>query len=263
MPEEKVVTEPVKEPVTEPLVTRVSQVKPEEKKTDEAFNVNDIEKIEDPKAKEYAQKAYKSFESGYTKKFQALAEERKAWEEKKVQGEVWTTEKVQALTTDPSFVKAAQSVANQPTDEYSTLTESEKKQISDAKAIAQQAVAQNAQLLKAQQDESNKAKYANYDPNAVDILTADLLKGTVQATREHLWKVQDYDSAVERAYKLGKSDKVEDNKDKLASLSPEGTVVTGDETAPSIEKGESDRNYIKRLGMAALKAFHDKGQVRK
>ena len=258
MEEETKVTE-TKE---EDLVTKVSQVKLEPKKDDATFNVNDIDKIENPQAKEYAQKAYKSFESGYTKKFQALAEERKAWEAKKAEAETWTKDKVEALTKDPSFVTAAQSVAGQ-SDDYSALSDNEKKELKEAKTIAQQVAVQNAQLLKMQQDEANKTKYANYDSNAVDILTADLLKGKVQATREHLHKVLDYEDAVKRAYELGLQDKNKDNEEKITSMSAEGTVATGKEEVPAKEKNESDRSYIARLGLHNLSKLKALGQIRK
>lgn len=251
----------------EELVTRVSQVKPEalvDKKVDEVFNVNDIDKIENPQAKEYAQKAYKSLESGYTKKFQSLADERRAWETKKTEGENWTQEKVQSLLKDPNFVTAAQGVATQQTtDEYSALSDIEKKRMADNEKQIQFMVQQNSQLLRQQQDESNKTKYKNYDSDAVDIITNDLLKNKVQATREHLWKVVDYDAAVNRAYELGKSDRNQENLEKVNVLSPDGVTVVRDESVPDKEKGESDRNYWNRLGLRNLQKLMNKGQVRK
>ncbi len=249
----------------EDLVTKVSKVeiKPQEK-PDVTFNVNDINNIEDPKAKEYAEKAYKSFQGDYTRKSQALAEERKVWEAKKAEDEKWTQDKVQSLLKDQSFVQAAQSVATQQnTEEYSSLTDGEKKRIENAENIAKQMLQQNAQLLKHQQDESNKTKYANYDPKAVDILTADLISGKVQATRESIWKYHDYDSAVQRAYELGKTDKKTDNQEKYNSMSPEGNNVVGDDSIPKIEKGESDRAYLMRLGKRRLAQEAEGGQIRK
>ena len=45
--------------------------------TEDDKGVNDIEKIQDPVAKQYVQNAYKSMQAGYTQKTQALAEQRK------------------------------------------------------------------------------------------------------------------------------------------------------------------------------------------
>ena len=77
--EEQKVEPKVEEVKEEDIVSRVSgEIKPVPKQeTNDIFNINDIDSIEDPKAREYAQKAYKSFEKGYQKKFQELAETRK------------------------------------------------------------------------------------------------------------------------------------------------------------------------------------------
>lgn len=250
--------------VKEDLVKRVSEVKPEEKKDDATFNVNDIEKIEDPQAKEYAQKAYKSLESGYTKKFQALAEERKTWETKKTEGENWTTEKVHALTKDPNFLQAAQDVASQTkTDDYSTLTDGEKEKVANAERLAKQALVAQMEVIRFQQDESNKTKYANYDPKAVDVITDSLATNRMKATREHLWKVIDYEPAVKRAYELGLKDKEVINEDKVNSMSMDGFTVTSDENIPKKEKGENDRNYFSRIGRFVMTKKAESGQVRK
>ena len=247
----------------EDLTTRVSQVKLDDKK-DEAFNVNDIEKIQDPNAKAYAEKAYKSFEKGYQVKYQDLAAERKAWEAKKAESDNWTQEKVQSLLNDPKFIQSAQGVVGQQsTDDYSALSDTEKKQIQDAKTIASQALQQNAQLLRQQQDEGNKTKYANYDSNAVDIITADMIKGRVHATREHLWKVVDYDDAVKRAYELGLSDKKVVDTEKINSMSTTGQTVVGDESVPKIEDGETNKNYFLRLAARRFQQSKESGQIRK
>jgi len=267
MPKETVVKEAQETKETKPeekevdLVTRVSQVKPEEKK-EESFNINDIEKIEDPQAKEYAQKAYKSFEKGYQEKFRTLAEERKSWEAKRAEGDNWTSDKVQSLLKDPKFVDAAQSVLGQGNDDYSALSDADKKQVQEAKLLAKQALEQNAQLLKAQQDERLQGKYANYKPEAVDILTADLLAGKVQATREHLWKVQDYDAAVRRAYKLGLDDKKLVNQEKATSMSIEGTTQQATEGAVEKEKTETDKQWFVRNALNRLVKSKE-GQIRK
>lgn len=259
-PEGIVTREPEKD-----LVTRVSEVKVEDKpkETDATFNVNDIEKIEDPKAKEYAQQAYKSLQGDYTRKYQALAEERKSWEATKAESGNWTQDKVQTLLNDPKFVEAAKNVVNQQaTDEDSALSEPEKKRIADNEKQIRLIVQQNTQLLKQQQDEANKAKYANYNPEAVDILTADLIANKVQATREHLHKVLDYEPAIIRAYELGKQDKKLENQEKLTSLSPEGTVAVGDNTIKP-EKDESSRSLWNRIITKRLVEKAESGQIRK
>jgi len=258
----KVTTETATPKPEDDLITRVSkaEIKPQ---VDTPFNVNDINNIQDSTAKAYAEKAYKSFQGDYTRKSQALAEERKAWEARKTESESWTPDKVKTLINDPNFVNAAQGVVSQPTDDYSALSDVEKKRITDNENKVNALFQQNQELLRRQQDEANKARYANYDTQAVDIITNDLLKGKVQATREHLWKVVDYNSAVQRAYELGKQDRKLDNQDKFNAMSPDGVVAVGDESVPKKEEGETDRNYIMRLYNRRAAQKSESGQVRK
>ena len=169
----------------EDLVTKVSKVEiKDQPQEDVVFNVNDIENIKDPEARKYAEDAYKSLQSGYTKKFQELAEMRKGVETKDKESSNWTTERVQEVLQNKSFVQAAQNVVGQPTDEYSALSETEKKQFVGLQSQMSSLVNQNAQLLKSQQDKTNKEKYANYNTGAVDIITSYLISGKVQTQRQ-------------------------------------------------------------------------------
>jgi len=267
--EKKEATPEVKPPVKEDLVTRASKValeQPKPKEDEPIFNTNDIEKIEDPKAKEYAEKAHKEFERTYGKKFQELAAIRKDYETQLKQLQEthkgWSPEKVQALLSDQEFVQAAQQVigTTQPTGEaeYSALSESEKRTLEDNNKQVKMLMQQNAQLQKQQQDESIKQKYANYAPDYVDLEVQNLLTGKRQATREDIWKVIDYENAVQRAYQLGKQDRHTEQSEKMASVSLEGLEVTNNEDKPQPQKGESDRAFLQRifLNNLAKKAKH-------
>ena len=240
-------------PKQEPdLVTKVSSFKEETKSeptSDDIFNVNDIENIKDPQAREYALKAYKSFQRGFNQKFQDLAEMRKAFEAKKAESSNWTPERVQALLNDKTFVEAAQRVTgtNQSSDEYSALSENDKKLIKENQMQVNALARQNAELLRKQQDEALKDKYANYNSEAVDIITGDLLKGKRQATREDIWKVHDYEAAVKRAYQMGVKDGGSGISEKMGSASAEGLAVNPNPSPPKKEEGESDRDYFKRI----------------
>jgi len=253
----------------EDLITRASQVKLEPKISDVPevnveephFDINDIEKIEDPAAREQATKAYKSFQRGFNQKFQEVAELRKSLEAKTQQSTKWTPERIkQELLNNPDFIQASQTVLQDqpPTEtgmsetEWSSLTESEKKQWKSMQAELNSLKQKQHQeeVLKnfRSQDEVLKTKYANYDPNAVDIITGDLLAGKVQATREDLFKVYDYENAVRRAYELGKQDGNVDKQEKLNSSSFDGlgnVRVSGEKPEPT--KGESDKSFFSRL----------------
>lgn len=268
--------QPTTPPVTPEvdIVTRVSQVKPPEtpaNQPSDSFNVQDIDSIQDPAAKEYAQKAYKSFQADYTRKTQALAEEKKLLVDLKKTydagqaNDIWTPERVSGLLKDPTFIAAAQSVpgVNQPSDDGSMLSEAEKQKVTNAENLARQALQTQNHVLKMQQDEANTRKYANYNAGAVDDVTTSLIQNKRQATREDLWKVIDYEPAVKRAYALGLQDKEVNNQDKINSSTIDGVTTVRNDNAPEPEKGESNRAFITRLFQKNLAASQSTGQVRK
>jgi len=255
------------------LVTRVSQVKVEEPKPEvkePEFDFKEIDKIQDPTAKEYAEKAYKSFQRGFNQKFQELAEIRKSYEAKTADTSNWTPERVQSLLNDNNFVNAAKSVmaSQAPTtfegtqEEWSGLSETDKVKFHNMEQEIHMLKQQNFQSKRVQEDESLKTKYGNYKPEAIDILTADLLANRVQATREHLWKVYDYDDAVRRAYELGKEDRQLETTEKKSSTSVEGLTTTSSKEIPTPEKNESNRAFWNRIVLSNLTRLKE-GQIRK
>jgi hypothetical protein len=251
------------------LITRVSEVKEEAKpevKEEAKFNINDldasIEAVQDPKSKEQLLALKKSLISGENKKYQEIADLRKDLEAKienlKTQPKEWTSERVQELMKDQSFVTAAQSIVGEETSE-SALSEKEQARIKQLEQQLRTVQQQGMQAFKAQQDEVLKAKYANYDGQAVDTITADLLEGKVQAGREDLWKVYDYEAAVKRAYKLGLEDKKLNITEKVDSASIEAGVTTESaQDVPKKNEGESDHAYFVRLGLRNLIKVKDK-----
>lgn len=247
MPEPNQTVTPEQKP---DLITRVAQVKTETKEssvTEPEFDYKEIESIKDPVAKEIALKAYKSFQRGFNQKFQDIASLRKDLENKSQEFSNWTPERIQKLINDPKFVEAAKSVVGTQTEEQPYETEADK-ELKVLKEKVRQLEGQTIQQTFKQQDEQISKKYANYNPQKVDEITADMLSGKVQATREHLWKVLDYESAVERAYQLGKEDRKLEMGEKHASASFDtNTTITtnGEKTEPL--KGESDRSYLQRL----------------
>ena len=232
------------------LITRASQVKletqPQPTQTSDEFDYKEIEAIKDPVAKDLALKAYKSFQRGFNQKFQDIASLRKDLENKSQEFSNWTPERVQQLINDPKFVEAAKNVVGtQSETTYETETDKKVKLLEqELQTLKGQSLQQNFR----QQDEQFKQKYANYKPEAVDILTNDMLQGKVQATREHLWKVIDYDDAIQRAYELGKQDRQLDlgEKQTSASFSPQSTMSpTAEKMKP--EQGEGDRDFLRRI----------------
>lgn len=231
------------------LITRASQVKVEKSVVpvnEPEFDYKEIEAIKDPVAKDIALKAYKSFQRGFNQKYQELASMKKDYEHKAGDFSNWTPEKVQSLINNPQFVEAAKNVVGNVEQGYETETDKKMKMLEQE---LQQLKGQSLQQTFRQQDEEIGKKYANYNPSKVDEITAEMLSGKVNATREHLWKVLDYDEAVKRAYELGKQDRQLELSEKQSSgaFNPNLTAITsvGEKTNP--EKGESDRDYLKRL----------------
>ena len=262
-----------KQPETkqEDLISRASQVKLDEKQETQQPNTDDVkfdygklDNIKSPEeAKQWAEEAYKSLQRGFNTKFQEVASLRKSLEAKAQESQEWTPERVQSLLNDPKFVESAQAVAGQ-NNQNDYMTEEEKardlrvKQLENEIRSLQQ---QNSNTLKSQQDNQLQGKYANYKPEAVDILTADLLQGKVQATREHLWKVIDYDAAVRRAYELGKQDRKLDINEKESSMSFDGSTTVNPVEKPQPREGENDRDFFRRVALENL-AKAKQGQTR-
>lgn len=258
------VTPEVKEAPKEDLVSRVSKVKVEPQKVEETnpFNLSkdDYDKVQtDPTLSKF----YKSMQSDYIKKTQQLAQERREAEEIKKQTSTWTTERLKQEINKPDFIQAAQQVVayqNPPnsgltTEEYSVLTDKEKSQLQNLNQQVSQLQLQNWQMLQRQQDEVLRTKYANYAPDIVDTAVHKLVNKEVNATREDIWKVVDYDEAVKRAYQLGLQDRQATIAEKQQSSSPEGFSATPLSEVPKIEKGESDRAYFKRLANRRLAEY--------
>ena len=246
------VVEAPKAPAAPDLVTRVSQFKTEEpqKQDDGKFNINDldqaIEKLPDPNLKDQVLGLKKSLLRGENQKYQEIANLRKEYETKLSQLSTWTPERVQGLLKDPNFVNAAQSVVVPPQGDTSMLSEPERKMLEDNNKQVQSLMYQNQQLLKVQQDAQLRTKYANYDPGVVDKVTEDLVNNRIQATREDLFKVIDYENAVQRAYQLGKQDRAMENQEKVQGMTYQVGQTQTPQSSLQREKGETVQQFMQR-----------------
>ena len=271
------------------LMERVASFKPEPPKPaeptpvqSEGFSVKELEAIKDPVARAAAERAYKSFQSDYTKKTQAIAEKNRELEERKKaletqavqanQKTVWTADKIQKeLLSDPTFVAEAQRLAqvnpapSNPAsseltdDQWSALTPVEKAkfQLMEQKMakLEQQSKQseQQAQIAVVQQQhQALKSKFANYDSDIVDTTVRNVVDGKAQIGLEHIWKAIDYESAVNRAYELGRLDAAGKAKDKIGNMSFDGGQVSGSKSTLEPEKNESTPNFFKRLAISRL-----------
>lgn len=239
----------------EDLIKKVSQVKleseakqPEKAESENPFGLTreDWEKVQsDPVLKKY----YASMQTGLVKKTQEFSNEKFHLQKKIEELTDWTPQRIQQLLQDPKFVEAAQNIIQQnpagSTAEYET---EEAKEIKQLKTRLAQLEGTSFQTLMRQQDENLKSKYVNYDPQKVDIITNEMLTGKVQATREHLWKVLDYEDAIKRAYELGKQDRQQEIKTNIPAMSlSEGSPNITSGEKPEKLPNEDDRSFLRRI----------------
>ncbi len=250
------------EPQKVDLITRVSQVKveakPEVKTEDGKFNINDldaeIEKIPDPSLKSQFTEFKKSLLRGENQKYQEVANLRKQYEQKLAESSSWTIDRLKQEMNRPDFVQAANQIlqsqapqgSGMSNEQWSALSDTDKAEFNQLKQKIDILERTNWETLKTQQDAQLSQKYANYDAGAVARLTDDLVSHRVQATQEHLWKVIDYENAVNRAYELGLQDKNNFNQERVAGMTmPGGNNMTQPQTIDRL-KGETVQAFFKR-----------------
>lgn len=230
------------------------------------YNSQDLDKllegVTDPAIKDQLIKKSKSLEKGFNQKFQEIANLRKQLEATVSQSQQWTPERVKSLLQDQQFVQAAQAIAGSTppegmsAEEYSQLTDREKQELAKLPQIEQELSLLRTERFLAQKQEQDmrlKEKYNNYDPKAIDDLTTDLIQGKIQATREDLWKVRDYDAAVVRAYKMGLNDKNNQNQERVnASVVPSGASIVPNSDIPKQGANQNSKQYFVELGKRRL-----------
>lgn len=222
--------------------------------------------ITDPAQRSMMEGAYNSLRKGANVKFEAAAIMRK--EAEASASAPMTSERFQALIADPEFARMAQQAAKAQTDqnnsegeltdeEWSNLTDKERKGLAsmmqEQKVIKQNQVALS-NMLQSQatqkEDDQLKGKYVTYDSDAVSNLQRDLINESVHATREHLFKVLDYEAAVDRAYQLGRVDErggIVHNAEQASTQA--GGTRSAAEVVPEIGEKESGPEYYKRLAL--------------
>lgn len=258
--------EPVK--VEEDIITRASKFieanKPKETVSDRVdFNSQELDKIlegvTDPVIKEQLIKKSKSLESGFNRKFQELADLRKKLESNLTQSQQWTPEKVKSLLQDPTFIQSAQAVVpstppeGMTEEEYSMLSDSDKQKLANLEQELGFLKGERMQTLKKEEDSRLMSRYSNYKPEAVDKLLEDMMNGRVQATREALWKVLDYEDMAKRVYAMAMADKQSQNQERVnASVVPSGASVVPNSDLPKQGTNQSSKQYFVELGKRRL-----------
>ena len=266
-------TEEKTEEKTEDIVSRVSSQQDivqntdtESDPEDNSFDRKEIEQIQDPQAREIAQKAYDSLRKGADKKFREAAELRKELQKERETLQLeqeslnkWTPQRVESLLNNDAFKNAVteyQHLIN-PTpdqvsnDEWSSMTDAEKKAIhtlaNKVQTLEQQALTEKQKQVYEKQDLELSNRYKNYNPSQVSELRTGLINGSVTATNEHLWKVIDYEPAIKRAYELGKQDRQLNLNEKINATTVQEPTQSM-QSSPEVQRqeGESAFNFLKR-----------------
>lgn len=267
--QEKVVTPPIS------LIDKVSQFKKSqtENKTTTTENQNsffdykEIEKISDPSARKFAEDAYKSMQSGFTKKTQEIAEQKRSFDQKLQEMQNWSPERIQReLLNNPQFLQAAQQIAqvNNPpnsglTDEqFSALTPQERAQIDALKSKINTLEQSNFQAVVAQRDNQLQTRYPDYNPTQIDATIRDLAQMNPLDIREHVYKSLKHDEDVAAAYELGKQESKGLNQEKINAITPIGSSSTNSNDLPLREKGDTDQTYFMKMANYRLAQFKNR-----
>ena len=257
---------PIQEPKAEDLIKRMGTKKdsspaPASDEDKPLYNSSDIEKIQDPQAKEIVKSLYKHFERGYNKKFESLAHERKTLEEERFrlqQMQSWSPERVAQELRNPAFVQAAQlysqSVAPQnftgSQEEWSSLSPQEQGAFRQLQGQVNQLVDLQSQQQIALADEKIKTQFPDYEPTKVDSFQKDILDGRVNQgqIRELIWKAINFEKSIEDAYRYGKEDRASELQSKMNASTSPSTTTTLQEDKPQMKPGEASSAYFRRLG---------------
>lgn len=269
--------EPQKLVSADDIITRSSAFKVQPETTpngtqETKFNFKDIEKITDPVAKKWAEDAYKSFQADHTRKTQEIAEQRRNLESaQSLKSKNFTLNDVDELLNNPTFIQAAQEKqkiaqpqqtmsqngnAELTEEEFSYLTPEMQKVYLQQKQTKDMVAQLTGKLQSAEiekEDMTLKTRYTNYSPESVNQIYRDMMSGKINATREHLWKVLDYEDMAKRVYQLGRQDEKQGiSQARQASTQVNGvTTQTLDSDIPTRLKNESFQDHWKRLAQAA------------
>ncbi len=267
VPENVAAPAPVKDLITKVSEFKKSQTKPVVQNNENSFfDYKEIDKITDPIAKKFAEDAYKSMQSGFTKKTQEIAEQKRNFDQKMQEMQNWSTERIQRELNNPQFVQAAQAYAqvNNPqnsglTDEqFSALTPQEKAEISGLKSQINALQQTNYQATVAQRDNQLQSRYPDYNPTQIDATIRDLAQMNPLDIREHVYKSLKHDEDVAAAYELGKSERDALNQTKINAITPNGNYTATSDGVPTREKGDTDQAYFQRIANFRLAQFKNR-----
>ncbi len=244
------------------LIDKVSQfkktqaaAKPATSTDNTFFDYKEIEKITDPTARQFAENAYKSMQSGFTRKTQEIAEQKRSYEQKIQEMQNWSPERIQRELNNPEFVKSAQMYAqtqNPPNsglteEQFSALTPQEKAELAQVPTLKNeinQLKQVNYQAVVAQRDNQLQTKYSDYNPTQIDNTIRQLSEMNPLDIREHVYKSLKHDEDVAAAYELGRQEARELTQNKINAITPNGQMSSIADDGPVREKNDTDHMYF-------------------
>ena len=225
----------------------------ETKELDDLKKVN-LDDIKDPQARSFVERRVKELESGINRKFEEIAAKRKELEAQLQEAsKPWNKDRLKSLLRDQNFLASVQELQTEVApsefggsqEQWSNLSPEEKREFENMRRENMSTRRQVQQLLQAQEDEKLKEKYPNYDPVVVDRLQEGLISGTVQATRDDLWKVANYEKDIERAYQLGL-------KDRNGDLSAKQAAGSGFQEVGNVKPANDLPDEVRKSGITAI-----------
>lgn len=243
------------------ILKRSSAPKQEAPKTDpeEIQTQAELDKITDPATKAIIEKKIKDLESGYNKKYQTLAQQRKEVEDLKLKLSSWTPQRLAEELRKPEFVQAMQTLQQQAppqqwdgsAEEWSALSPNEKQQFQQMRNETQSLQAQMQKMLQAQEDVEIKKIYPDFEPQVVDEAIKGLRSGEIVASRADIWKVVNHDKNVEKGYQFGYEDGYKKALEKLngsTHIDSNLSMNLADEVPEEVRKGGFSSIAMWRLG---------------
>ena len=219
----------------------------------------ELDKITDPAQKAIIEKKIKDLESGYNKKYQTLAQQRKEVDDLKLKLSTWTPQRLAEELRKPEFVQAMQTLQQSSppsnfegsTEEWSGLNDSEKQRILAAERETQSLRSQVNKMLQDQEDVEIKKIYPDFEPQVVDEAIEGLRSGQITASRADIWKVVNHDKNVEKGYQFGYEDGYKKALEKLngsTHISSNGNITPADDVPEDVRKGGFSSIAMWRLG---------------
>jgi len=237
-----------------------TQEKPQDAPGTEEIQIQaELDKITDPAQRAVLEKKLKDLESGYNKKYQTLAQQRKDLEAMQAKISTWTPQRLAEELRKPEFVQAMQALQQTAPpqgwegspDDWSSLSDSEKQQFQQMRQEHQSLQAQMQKMLQAQEDTEIKKIYPDFEPQVVDEAIHGLREGTITASRADIWKVVNHDKNVEKGYQFGYEDGYRKALEKLNGTSmthSNPSMTQADEVPDEVRKGGFSSIAMWRLG---------------